>query len=93
MWAAMFGCLRGRIALLHGCLPPEGYLVVVFPSTVDELVSRAHIWLIMLLGVTNKDNIKVERMMFISVCMGITFTKRIVELINKRRDERNLGGG
>jgi hypothetical protein len=46
MWAAIFGCLRGRVALLHGCLPPEGYLVVVFTSTLDELVSRGHIWLI-----------------------------------------------
>ncbi|MCW4024518.1 MAG: hypothetical protein NWF01_05725 [Candidatus Bathyarchaeota archaeon] len=63
----MLGWLRGRVALLRGCLPADTYLVVVFPSGVGERVDVTagladEVW------VTNKDNSKVERMMFMSVC-------------------------
>jgi len=59
--------LRGQMAQLRGCLPANSYLVVVFPSNVAERANKAayladEVW------VTNKDNSKVERMMFVSVC-------------------------
>jgi hypothetical protein len=62
-----WGWLRGRVALLHGCLPVDSYLIIIFPSAVDEQASRAayladEVW------VTDKDNSRVANMMFISVC-------------------------
>ena len=61
------GWLRGQVALLRRCLPPNCYLVIVFPSTVGERVNRAafladEVW------VTDEDNSKVASMMFVSVC-------------------------
>ncbi len=61
------GWLRGRMALLRRCLPSNTYLVIVFPSTVGERVNRAafladEVW------VTDEDNSKVARMMFVSTC-------------------------
>jgi hypothetical protein len=58
--------LRRRIAALHGCLPPDSYLIIIFPSTMSEHADKAleladEIW------VTGKDNTKVEKMTFLSV--------------------------
>lgn len=61
------GWLRGQVAQLRRCLPPNCYLVIVSPSTVGERVNRAafladEVW------VTDKDNSEVASMMFVSVC-------------------------
>ncbi|MGD6852896.1 MAG: hypothetical protein ACQCN6_12630 [Candidatus Bathyarchaeia archaeon] len=61
------GWLRGRMRLLRRCLGPDTYFVIVFPSTVGKRVDKAafladEVW------VTDEDNGKVERMMFVSVC-------------------------
>jgi hypothetical protein len=60
------GWLRRRVAQLRVCLPPDTYLVIVFPSSEGECADRAveladEVW------VTGKDNTKVARMMFTSV--------------------------
>jgi hypothetical protein len=52
--------------LLHS-FPSKGYFSIVFPSTVGKRVKKAtfladEVW------VTNKDNNKVVRMMFVSAC-------------------------
>jgi len=62
-----WGWLRGRVALLRGCLPVDSYLVVVFPSNAEKRANKAayladEVW------VTGKGNRKVEQMMFISAC-------------------------
>ncbi len=67
--SAHFGWLRGRVAQLRACLPDDSYLVIIFPSNMDERVDRAveladEVW------VTGKDNLKVARMMFTSVFGG-----------------------
>ena len=59
------GWLRWRVAQLRGCLPPKSWLVVVFPSSVDERVERVvgladEVWIV------GKDG-TVERMMFTAV--------------------------
>ena len=58
--------LRKRVAQLHACLPPDSYLIIVFPSSVGEHAVKAteladEVW------VTRKDNIKVAQMMFTSI--------------------------
>ena len=60
------GRLRRRVTQLRACLPADSYLVIIFPSNTGEHADRAleladEVW------VTDKDNSKVERMMFISV--------------------------
>jgi hypothetical protein len=62
-----WGWLRGRMALLRRCLPPDTYFVIVFPSSVGKRVDRAafladEVW------VTDETNSKVASMMFVSVC-------------------------
>ncbi len=61
------GWLRGRMVLLRRCLGPDTYFVIVFPSTVGKRVDRAA-FLADKVWVTDEDNGKVERMMFVSVC-------------------------
>jgi hypothetical protein len=58
--------LRRQVARLRRCLPPNSYLILVFPSTVAERVDRA-VELVDEVWVTGKDNSKVEWMMFTSV--------------------------
>jgi hypothetical protein len=60
------GWLCERMGLLRRCLP-EAYLIIVFPATVGKRVEKAtfladEVW------VTNKDNSKVESMMFVGTC-------------------------
>ena len=57
-------CLRKRIELLQACLPPDSYLIVVFPETAGEQAQKAakfvdEVW------VTGKNG-KVEQMIFTS---------------------------
>jgi hypothetical protein len=57
-------CLRKRIELLQACLPPDSYIIVVFPQTAGEQAQKAanfvdEVW------VTGKNG-KVEQMMFTS---------------------------
>ncbi len=57
-------CLRKRIELLQACLPPDSYLIVVFPETAGERAQKAakfadEVW------VTGKNG-TVTQMMFIS---------------------------
>ena len=59
------GRLRERVALLRGCLPPNSWIIAVFPESVGEGVKKAakladEVW------VTGKNG-TVERMMFMSV--------------------------
>ena len=59
------GWLRGRVAQLRGCLPPNSWVIAVFPSNVGERVKKAaklfdEVW------VTGKNG-TVEQMMFVSV--------------------------
>jgi len=58
--------LRRRIAALRSCLPPDSYLIIIFPSNAGECADKAveladEVW------VTGKDNTQVEQMMFMSV--------------------------
>ncbi|MCW4018064.1 MAG: hypothetical protein NWF00_05230 [Candidatus Bathyarchaeota archaeon] len=62
------GWLRGRVAQLRRCLPADSYLVVVFPFGVDEGRIDKVVRLVDEIWVTDKDNSKVARMMFISFC-------------------------
>ncbi len=57
--------LRGRVEQLRGCLPPNSYIIAVFPSNVGERVKKVtklvdEVW------VTGKSG-TVEQMMFMSV--------------------------
>ncbi len=54
--------LHARIELLKSCLPPDSYLIVVFPSMAGERVSKA-VELVDEVWVTGAD-CKVEQMMF-----------------------------
>jgi hypothetical protein len=61
------GWLRGRMAQLRGCLPPDSYLVIILPLNAAKRANKAayladEVW------ITDKDNNKVEQTMFISVC-------------------------
>lgn len=63
--AVKLGRLRERVALLRGCLPPNSWIIAVFPESVCEGVKKAakladEVW------VTGKNG-TVERMMFMSV--------------------------
>ena len=58
------GLLRERVAQLRGCLPPNSWVIAVFPSNVGERVKKGaklvdEVW------VTGKNG-TVEQMMFIS---------------------------
>ena len=59
------GWLRRRVALLRGCLPPDSWLVLVFPSNVGERVKKA-VRLVDEVWVTGKNG-TAEQMMFMSV--------------------------
>lgn len=59
--------LRGRVAQLRGALPPNSYLVIIFPSGVNEKHIYKVLGLVDEVWVTGKDSGKVERMMFMSV--------------------------
>jgi hypothetical protein len=61
------GWLRWRIAQLRRCLPPDGYLVIIFPSNVDDKQVDKVVGLVDEVWVTGKDKTEVERMMFTSV--------------------------
>ncbi len=61
------GWLRWRIAQLRRCLPPNSYLIAVFPFGVDEGRVDRVVGLVDEVWVTDKDNSKVERMMFMGV--------------------------
>ena len=57
--------LRGRMAQLRRCLPADSWLILVFPSTVDDRVKKTarladEVW------ITGKDG-TVEQIMFITV--------------------------
>ncbi len=57
--------LRKRAELLHGCLPPNSYLIAVFPTNTDKQAEKAtelfnEVWL------TGKSG-AIEQMMFTSV--------------------------
>ena len=59
------GWLRVRVAQLRGCLPPDSWIIAVFPANVGERVKKAvkfvdEVW------VTGKNG-TVEQMMFMSV--------------------------
>jgi hypothetical protein len=61
--------LRRRVAQLRACLPPDSYLIIIFPSNAGEHADRAvklaeEVW------VTGKGNLKVARMMFTSIFGG-----------------------
>ncbi len=58
------GWLDGRIAQLRRCLPSDSWLVVVFPSNVDEQV-REVVELADEVWITGKNG-KVEQMLFMS---------------------------
>ncbi len=63
------GWLGGRVGQLRRCLPADSYLVVVFPSGVDERV-REVVELADEVWITGKNG-KVEQMMFMSFfCKG-----------------------
>ncbi len=56
--------LQKRIALLRGCLPPNSYIIAVFPQTAGDRVKKVvkladEVW------ITGKNG-KVEQMMFMS---------------------------
>ena len=63
--AVRLGRLRGRVELLRGCLPPNSWIIAVFPANVGERVKKAaklvdEVWVI-------GKNGTVEQMMFMSV--------------------------
>lgn len=59
------GWLREQMGLLRRSFPSNGYFIIVFPSTVGKRVKKA-MFLADEIWVTNKDNSKVARMMFVS---------------------------
>ena len=63
--AVRSGWLRERVALLRGCLPPNCWIVAVFPASAGERAKKAaklvdEVWVI-------GKNGTVEQMMFMSV--------------------------
>ena len=56
------GRLQGRISLLQDCLPPNSYIIAVFPETAYERARRA-VKLVDEVWVTGKNG-KVNQMMF-----------------------------
>lgn len=59
------GRLRERVAQLRSCLPPNSWLIIIFPSSIDERVDKAakladEVW------ITGKNN-TVEQILFITI--------------------------